>query len=67
MSRKLVQVWSDPRFGVKAFFDDGSVAVMLQKPDGDQWWHWETNIQWEADVETEPTARYNKYLDRELA
>ncbi len=41
---KLVQVLYDPRVGMLAFFEDGSVAEMRSQADGTRAWVWKENI-----------------------
>ena len=41
---KLIQVLYDPRVGMLAFFEDGSVAEMKSAPNGDRSWIWKENI-----------------------
>lgn len=41
---KLVQVLYDPRVGMLAFFEDGSVAEMKENPSGVRTWIWKENI-----------------------
>lgn len=46
---KLVQVMYDPRYGMQAFFDDGSIAKLeYDAKSGKDRWVWAENIVTEA-------------------
>ena len=44
---KLVQVMYNERFGLLAFFDDGTTAIMFRAADGGEAWKFGLNI-WES-------------------